>query len=193
MNKVFLIGDSIRMGYDRYVREQLSGRAEVYYPKDNCRFAAYTLRHCLEWIEAEVNPAEVTVIHFNAGLWDCGRYMEEETFTPLPVYANYLRRVVLKLRKGCPNARLIFATSTPIREERYKEPARFMRYNAEIREFNEAACRVMEALGVPVDDLYAAAEPLPADCWSDGTHLYTPLGTRTLGDAVVASITPYLK
>ena len=31
MKKVFLIGDSIRMGYDKYVAEQLAGEAEVAY------------------------------------------------------------------------------------------------------------------------------------------------------------------
>ncbi len=192
MQKVFLIGDSIRMGYDRYVRDHLSGRAEVYYPSDNCRFAAYTLRHCMEWIEKDVNPEELAVIHFNCGLWDNGRYDEDEPFTPLEVYLDYLRRIVRRLRKRCPNAALIFATSTPVQEERY-DRSRFMRRNEDIRSYNEAACRLMAELGVAVDDLYAAAAPLPEDCWSDGTHLYTPLGTKTLGDAVVNSIASVLK
>ena len=32
MKTVFLMGDSIRMGYDRYVRDALAGVAAVYYP-----------------------------------------------------------------------------------------------------------------------------------------------------------------
>ena len=47
--KVLLIGDSIRMGYDKYVKNYLSDSCEVYYPKDNCRFAQYTLRHLSDW------------------------------------------------------------------------------------------------------------------------------------------------
>ncbi|MBO5010011.1 MAG: hypothetical protein J6D20_04860 [Clostridia bacterium] len=31
MKKVILIGDSIRMGYDKYVKEALDGVAEVWY------------------------------------------------------------------------------------------------------------------------------------------------------------------
>lgn len=43
MKKVFLLGDSIRKGYDKYVERAFEGKASVYYPEDNCRFAAYTL------------------------------------------------------------------------------------------------------------------------------------------------------
>jgi len=46
----------------------------------------------------------------------------------------------------------------------------------------------MARLGVPVNDLYAAARALPESAWSDPTHLHTPLGTQTLGDAVVNAI-----
>ena len=44
MKKVLLLGDSIRMGYDDYVKEELDGKCEVVYDaEDNGRFAAYTL------------------------------------------------------------------------------------------------------------------------------------------------------
>ncbi len=39
MKKVLLIGDSIRMGYDKYVKDALNEVAEVYYPTENCRFS----------------------------------------------------------------------------------------------------------------------------------------------------------
>ena len=49
MKKIILIGDSIRLGYDKYVKEALSGVAEVYYPDENCRFAEYVLRYAHTW------------------------------------------------------------------------------------------------------------------------------------------------
>lgn len=188
MDRVFLIGDSIRQGYDRYVREKLSGRAEVYYPTDNCRFAAYTLRHMHEWIEKEVDPANVTVIHFNCGHWDTGCYMEDVNFTSLENYLDLLRRIVRKMRKLYPQAKLIFATSTPVLEHTYADPARFIRRNADVIKYNEAAVELMKSLDVAVDDLHAAASTLDESAWSDSTHLYTPIGTRVLGDAVCESI-----
>lgn len=187
MERVFLIGDSIRQGYDLYVRNKLSGKADVYYSHDNARFAQYTLRHCPEWIEQEVDPETVTVIHFNCGLWDTGRYWEDECFTPPDMYLNVLERIVRKLRKVCPNAKLIFATSTPVQTHRYENP-NFTRDNADIIAYNEAAAALMRKLDVAIDDLHAAAAPLGEECWSDGTHLYTPKGTQVLGDSVCESI-----
>ena len=49
MKKILLLGDSIRMGYDKYVRESLDGVAEVYYDDENSRFAAYILRYLQGW------------------------------------------------------------------------------------------------------------------------------------------------
>ena len=41
MKRVLLLGDSIRMGYDEYVKELLEGEFEVVYDDaDNGRFAA---------------------------------------------------------------------------------------------------------------------------------------------------------
>ena len=48
MKKIILIGDSIRQGYDKYVKMAFEGVAEVYYPTDNCRFTTYILRHISE-------------------------------------------------------------------------------------------------------------------------------------------------
>lgn len=188
MERIFLLGDSVRMGYDRAVRDHFAGRAEVYYPRDNCRFAAYLLRHCPEWIEAECDPQTVTLVHFNAGLWDTGRYLFEDVpFTPLEEYIALLRRIVEKLRHICPKAKLIFATSTPVQPQRY-DVKRFMRYNEDIAAYNEAAVRLMNELGVPVDDLFAVASRLDESAWSDGTHLYTPAGREALSAAVCNEI-----
>lgn len=82
MKTVFLMGDSIRMGYDRYVRDALADEAAVYYPSENCRFAQYTLRNAHEWIEKDCQPERVDVVHWNAGLWDVLRLFGDEPLTP---------------------------------------------------------------------------------------------------------------
>ena len=83
MKTVFLMGDSIRMGYDRYVRDALADEAAVYYPSENCRFAQYTLRNAHDWIEKECQPECVDVVHWNAGLWDVARLFGDEPLTPI--------------------------------------------------------------------------------------------------------------
>lgn len=69
MKKVLLIGDSIRAGYDKYLKKALEDVAEVYYPSDNCRFAEYVLRHLHDWKQG-LGLDEVDLVHWNAGLWD---------------------------------------------------------------------------------------------------------------------------
>ena len=49
MKKIVLIGDSIRMGYDKYIKDSLAGKAEVFYPTENCKFAEYILRFAHGW------------------------------------------------------------------------------------------------------------------------------------------------
>ena len=43
MQRVLLLGDSIRMSYQPLVSELLAGRAEVVGPADNCQYSLYTL------------------------------------------------------------------------------------------------------------------------------------------------------
>ena len=139
MKNIFLVGDSIRFGapnpskynnispgYERYVREKLEGIANVYGPDENCRFAQFSLRFLQKW--AAVVPAEeIDVVHWNNGLWDVLRLFGDEPLTPLEFYENLLRRVYKRIRFLFPNAKVIFALSTAVIEER--EFPEFLRYN----------------------------------------------------------------
>ena len=49
MKNVLLIGDSIRIGYGKAVKRTLEGKANVYFPTENCRFASYVLRYLHEY------------------------------------------------------------------------------------------------------------------------------------------------
>ena len=49
MKNILLIGDSIRMGYDKAVKKSFEGIANVVFPEDNCRFASYVLRYFHEY------------------------------------------------------------------------------------------------------------------------------------------------
>ncbi len=48
MKKIILIGDSIRQGYDKYVKLAFENTAQVYYTNDNCRFTTYIIRHLID-------------------------------------------------------------------------------------------------------------------------------------------------
>ena len=190
MKRIYLIGDSIRFGavnspgYGVYVKEKLNGTAEVYYPNDNCRFAQYTLRYLYDWANS-VDTKNIDVVHWNNGLWDVLRLHGDEPLTPIEMYVEFLERIYKKLRLLFPNAKIIFALSTPVIEE-WGNP-NFMRYNKEIREYNNAAQKLMEKLGVQVNDLYSVAEQLGESFRSDWVH-YNEEGSKLLADAVIKAL-----
>ena len=189
MKNVLLIGDSIRMGYDKAVKKTLEGKANVYFPAENCRFASYVLRYIHEY-GSLVKDGDVDVIHWNAGLWDCLRLFEEEPHTPMDVYAYYIDRICVRIKKAFPNAKVIFATSTSVQSEKMQKD--FKRYNEEIEKYNEAAVQVVKKHGFAVNDLYAVSVDLPDDAHSDPVHYYTPMGTEAFTNAVLSYILPSL-
>ena len=179
MKNVLLIGDSIRMGYDKAVKKTLEGKANVYFPAENCRFASYVLRYIHEY-GSLVKDGDVDVIHWNAGLW------EEEPHTPIDVYAYYIERICVRIKKSFPNAKVIFATSTRVQSEKMQKD--FKRYNEEIEKYNEAAVQVVKKHGFDVNDLYAVSATLPDEAHSDPVHYYTPMGTEAFTNAVLSYV-----
>lgn len=188
MKNVLLIGDSIRLGYCKSVRQSLEGKANVYFPEENCRFAAYVLRYLHEY--GQLVDGEVDVIHWNAGLWDCLRMFEEEPQTPIEVYEYYIERICIRMKKLFPRAKIIFATSTSVQSEKMKID--FKRYNEEIEKYNAAAVAVVTKYGFTVNDLYAASTALPEDAHSDPVHYYTSIGTETFVKQVLSFLAPAL-
>lgn len=186
--QVVLLGDSIRIGYCRYVREALFGRADVLFPSENCAYAQRVLRSIDLWKNGQKWRDDIALVHWNAGLWDCLHLDGEGPLTPLPIYREFIARIDRRLHHYFPDAKLVFATSTPVIEAGYTEPSHYFRLNADIEAYNAAAREVLEPLGEGIDDLYAVMAEAPAAEHSDATHWYTPAGTRRIGEAVLRSI-----
>ncbi len=191
MKKVFLLGDSIRMGYDSFVRELLEGEAEVCFSEDNGRFAGYTYIGIPGWKNLAGNPDDVAVVHWNNGHWDCAHFFHDsEPYSTVEEYAAWLRRVYSCIRRNFPNAKVIFATTTGVAPGRYETMAN-PRSNEELAAYNRAAVRVMEELGVPVNDLAAFSAPFPVGYYRDEVH-FTDEGSRLLAGAVADKIREWL-
>ena len=186
MKKIVLIGDSIRMGYDKYVKEVFSETAEVYYPADNCRFATYIIRFVHEWKKKGEWPEDADLVHWNAGLWDVPEIMGDEPVTPIEHYAVQIARIDRRLRELFPKAKIVFATSTAVEEEKFGPV--FKRRNATIEAFNAAAIKALEGTDTVIDDLYAVTASAPEGCHSDMTHYSTPAGIEHVGGAVIGLI-----
>ena len=192
MKRVFLIGDSIRIGYDAYVRELLEGRAQVYWSGDNARFVQYTLRYISEWAVQDCDPERIDIAYWNNGLWDAAHvFGDEQPQTPLDEYKLNLRRIIGRLRRVFPAATIIFGTTTSVIEERMT--SQFYRRNAEIERYNDAARTVMREENVAVSELYDVSRAMPDDWHSqDGTH-FTEDGYRALAEAVARDIGSFLR
>ena len=191
---VALIGDSIRIGYAPLVAELLADEARILSQEPNGGDSGRVLEHLDEWAIRD-RPA---VVHFNCGLHDLKCSRADGTYqVPLAQYEANLRRIVERLREGT-DARLIFATTTPILDERHARrggstPIEFNRFEADVRRYNEVAHAVMAAANVPVNDLHqvvVAAGP-EATMREDGTH-YTPEGNALLARAVAGHLRPLL-
>ena len=189
MKNVLLVGDSIRIGYDKSVKKTLQDKANVYFPEENCRFASYVLRYIHEYRDLLGNRT-VDVLHWNAGLWDCLRLFGEEPHTPVEVYAYYIERICIRIKKLFPNAKVIFATSTSVQSELMASD--FKRYNEEIEEYNKAAVDAVSKYGFEVNDLYAVSIKLPEEAHSDPVHYYTSIGTKAFAEQVLSYIIPAL-
>jgi len=186
MKKIVLIGDSIRMGYDKYVKEALKNVAEVYYPEENCQFVEHILRFVHEWKNNGHWPDDVDLVHWNAGLWDCLELFEDEPLTSLSYYREALVRIDKRLRMLFPKAKIVFALSTAVLEDLFGKD--FRRHNSIIKEYNEAAKQALSETNTVFNDLWTTSANCPRSYHNDAVHYYTDEGTILIGNKVLSVI-----
>lgn len=191
MKKVFMIGDSIRIGYCPYVREELRELAEFFWPGENCRFSQYVLRHIHDWKSDLPCPGEeIDVVSWNCGVWDSAHIDgDAESLTPPEFYAEMLRRIEERIERYFPNAKVVFPLSTPVDEAAL--PQWMFRSNAEIEELNRIARKVLGPMGVVFCDLNRCAKERCLPYLSDYVH-YHPTGFSILGHELANTIRPLL-
>ena len=90
MKRILLLGDSIREGYEPYVRKAgrpCRGRGTG----ENGRFSFYTLWGVNLWMKELGTP---DIVHWNNGLWDVHREAPRgELLTPIIDYVTNLKRI----------------------------------------------------------------------------------------------------
>ncbi len=157
MKKVLLLGDSIRMGYDHYVRELLKDKCTIYYDEnDNGRFAAYTLWQANQFFK---NYGKFDVVHWNNGYWDMNvEAPMTDAMHPVDEYVHFLKRIISEIRRN--GAEIIFATTTPILKSGCAMDntgtGMEISYNNDwVVKYNDAAKKLMAEQNITVDDLYA--------------------------------------
>ena len=206
MKNLLLLGDSIRMGYDSFVKEKLEGRMNVFFSEDNGRFAEYTLRTLNGW-RVQLSLPEIDVVHWNNGLWDVLHlnanpagsdreaegetispenvpekfYFDKDPLTPPDMYRYMLGRVRTRIHQVFPKAVIIFATSTPVIEEQANWA---YRSNAEIESYNRIARDVLRPHGVRINELGKFAAEKCQTLHRDWVH-YNDEGSSLLADEII--------
>ena len=188
--KVVLVGDSIRMGYAPLVAELLKGKANVISSKTNGGDSARVLANLDAWVIQE-QPA---VVHFNCGLHDL-KFTRKTNMpqVPLDQYEANLKAIVERLQKET-KAKLIFATTTPIVDERHaKRKGAFDRQEADVLRYNEVAQKVMKNAGIEINDLhtFVVEQGTEKMLRPDGTH-YSEANSRKLAKLVTDAVSKYL-
>ena len=189
MKNLLLIGDSIRMGYDKTIKKALENKVNVIFPDENCRFAAYVFRNFYEWF-GNVNGSDIDVIHWNVGLWDILRLFGDDPETPIDIYEYYIDRICLRMKKLCPNAKIIFANCTSVVSE--KAHPDFMRRNDDVIRYNKVAEKIVKKHGFEINDLYTFSLTFPDEARSDAFHFYTDIGTNAITNKVLECVLPAL-
>jgi lysophospholipase L1-like esterase len=183
MKKMWLIGDSIRIGYQPFVQSGMDGIAAVAGPEDNCRFSKYTLWYVDIWLNEFGRP---DLIHWNNGMWDVYRHEGDNSpFESLDGYIANMRQIYEKLKKyGVP---IIYATTTPVK------PDHPNCRNELIDQYNDAIVAMLRAEGVAINDLNAVIRTKMNDYISeDGMHL-TEEGSKACSQAVTDIAKAYFK
>jgi len=200
--RVLLIGDSIRVGYQEFVRRELAGTADV---RSN-QVAAGNSRYFLAYLAAWLQQHQPHVVHVNAGLHDVRRSFETGTLLVPP--QEYRRNIheITRLIRGSEirdsrpegvTAQVIWATTTPIDESKHTATHRllgdFLRRSVNITSYNATLGQLGADLRFAVNDLHqvvtdAGANTIHTD---DGYH-FTAAGCALLAAAVARAVRRYL-
>ena len=140
--RVLLIGDSITRAYYPQVERHLDGKAYVGRLSSSAFISDPTL---LKQIKMVLSQYKFDVIHLNNGMhgW---QHSEKEYEQAFPEYLKTIRQYA-------PNAKLIWANTTPLKVSPASSENGTIATDERIDARNEIAAKFMQAQGIPVEDL----------------------------------------
>ena len=185
MPEVILIGDSIRMGYQDAVQQELGGAATVWGPEENGGNSRNVLNHLDEWVLAR----KPDLVHVNCGLHDLKKEFDGSgPPVPLDEYEANVREILQRCKQGT-EAVTVWATTTPVNEDWHHRTKGFDRFEADVDAYNRAGLAVARDRGVTVSDLHEAVMRSGRDelLSEDGAH-FTDEGYAVLGRTVAGCV-----
>jgi hypothetical protein len=174
--RVLLIGDSITRDYYPEVEKRLAGKAFVARLATS-RFVSDTV--LLNEIRTVLQGAKFDVVQFNNGMhgW---QHTEEE-------YRNAFPKLIKTIRTYAPKAKIIWASTTPLRNGKdvtYDTKAAYS--DERIAARNRLAAEIVSAQKISTVDLNAAVRDRP-ELHSDNVH-FNGDGSKILASEIAAKI-----
>jgi lysophospholipase L1-like esterase len=196
LKKIVLIGDSIRMGYQPFVIENLEGKAEVWGPEENGGTSSNVVKNLHNWVIRQ----DPDVVHVNAGLHDLRTLYYDSgpgiNVVPIDHYKDNVETIISFI-KDRSKASVIWATTTPVIYERahrsHSKRKDFDRHDEDVIKYNKVAVKIAGKYDVPVNDMYQFAmdsDPESA-IRGDGVH-FTEEARKMQGKHVTNFLMNYL-
>ena len=174
--RVLLIGDSITRDYHGEVEKRLAGKAFVARLATS-RFVGDPVFH--REIELVLKQERFDVVHFNNGMH--GWQHNEDA------YRKAFPKLIKTIRKHAPKAKLIWATTTPLRTGKDVTWDTKVAYSDErIDARNAIAAEIVTGQKIPTADLNATVRGRP-ELHSDNVH-FSGQGSQALAEEVCAAV-----
>jgi lysophospholipase L1-like esterase len=178
--RVLLIGDSITRAYYPQVEKHLTGRAYVARLTSSAFISDPAL---LMQIKMVLSQYKFDVIHFNNGMhgWQHSEKEYEDAFP------EYLKTI----RECAPNAKLIWANTTPLKVSPASSENDTIATDDRIAQRNAIAAKFMQAQGIPVEDLNTPMQGHPE--YHDGNVHFKSRGITVQADLVAEDVEKLLR
>jgi len=191
--RVLLIGDSLLNSY----RIPAINRLETIANVDawvNPFFQSEGFNKKLEEVLTKLGPYDV--VHFNIGLHGFQSdqtvkgMAEKQPRVPLDQFKPLTKSFVEVIQRICPNAKIIWANTTPITLK--EKPSELDPVNNPIIiEHNRLAAEVMAEMNIPINDFYAMS--LPHLDWKSDAFHWKSDGQKMQGEACADAVLKALK
>lgn len=196
-SSLFVIGDSISIGYGPYLNTFL-GNDFAYDRKrddepnipdhlngENSEDSNKVLGYLQARLDAGGFRPDLLLV--NCGLHDLRRHADSDIFQVLPEqYEQNLDTIVALVQEH--GLSLIWARTTPVDDHRHNTlMPEFRRFDDDVKRYNALADQIMAASSVPIIDLYLFVQTLGADVYADHVHFH-PEFTRLQGAYIAGFI-----
>lgn len=187
LSSVFVIGDSISIGYWPYLCEYLKGSFRCLRKKGvkealwnlnipmgvNGGDSSLVLNYILNnHIHKEI--PKVDCFLFNCGLHDIKTFYFNKKQISLRKYKKNLCLIIKDASKFAK--RIFWINSTPIDDIRHNTLFKdFFRYNKDVVKYNNMAEKIMKKYNIPVIDLYSFTLNCGQNIYTDHVHFKKPI------------------